>query len=765
VGAVAGAVVAAGSVGFVASATAVPVALDGPLPNVPAEVSERMTAVLLDDGFDGDALDAAVWTRGWFGDDWTVTPPVNSGEPQCYDPANAVVADGALTLDIEEKASICGGIDRAYASGMVNGYSKFTIRPGNYIEARVFVAGDEGEVANQPTFWMQGQSLNWPSNGSIVVMKGQADGICGEATDGDGSKSGGCADLTMNAWHTVGVFWTTDGTAEIYYDGDLQWSFPLGTTDPMYPILNLGALGDVTAPSQLVVDYVRAWDTLPQVVPIAPTLIAAECDVEPTLAIPEVDGVVYTERRVGYQASVTAAAAEGYAIAKGAQTTWTFDLTPEPCGPGGSVDPLPEAPRQVTRQMREVLLDDGFDGDGLDLGVWNRGWVDGHDGQMTTGANPAIEWMCYGPDNVNVQDGELHLDFVRQDSSCTVRGDTYDYQYTSGMIQSWKKFTVAPGSFVESRIHTSGAGTVIENWPAFWTNGESHDWPETGEIDVLESLDGGRACASVHTTPGSAKQCVDIEADAWHTYGAHWRLDGVVDFYYDGQLLASHPFNATDRQYLILNLSAWNGVPAVAPSRLSVDYVRAWSTVDTEAPTVTISSDEVDPGDTITAHAANLVDYEVTFALAPAEGVAGAPAIPLSTSPPVRVSQGTADAELSIPTDIEPGDYEIRVLARSGALRAATTLAVAGEPTPEPSTPGGTPSGGSTTPTGGEEPTGGASGGVTPGGGGSPAGGRTAASAALAHSGAGPILPLAFSGVVLAALGMAMRLRRRSQLD
>ncbi|MBN8882226.1 MAG: hypothetical protein J0H73_07930, partial [Salana multivorans] len=64
-GAVAGAVVAAGSVGFVASATAVPVALDGPLPNVPAEVSERMTAVLLDDGFDGDALDAAVWTRGW----------------------------------------------------------------------------------------------------------------------------------------------------------------------------------------------------------------------------------------------------------------------------------------------------------------------------------------------------------------------------------------------------------------------------------------------------------------------------------------------------------------------------------------------------------------------------------------------------------------------------------------------------------------------------------------------------------------------------
>ncbi|MBO3103900.1 hypothetical protein [Cellulomonas fengjieae] len=566
-----------------------------PVPDAPATVAGAVTAVLMDEGFDGTTLDSTRWTRGWFGNDTAITAPVNAGQAQCYDPANAVVVDGGLQLDLEQRAVTCSGVERQYAGGMINAYGKFTVRPGSYIEARVFLPAAEVGIANEPTFWMQGRSLSWPTNGTIVVMKGEPAGACSAVTRADGTTTKRCAQLATDAWHTVGAHWKVDGTVDVYYDGSLRSSFTLGTTDPMYPILNVAAWpGRAVAPSRFEVDYVRAWDMIRGVTPAAPVREAAECGAEPQITIPQVAGVSYAQARTGNLVTVTASALPGYAVAAGAQTQWTYDVTPLVCPPGDG--PWPVAPADVAGQMTTVLLDDNFDGPALDSTIWNRGWVDGVDGEMTTPVNVNTEVQCYDPANIALADGNLLLNYTQKETQCSRRGQTFEYDYAGAMIQSRHKVTVAPGSYVEARMKTQGVGQRIANWPAFWLNGESHNWPHTGEIDVMEGL-AGRACASVHGPDIDARQCLDVVADAWHTYGAFWRTDGNVDFYYDGAFLATHYLGTTDRQYLILNLAASNAQAPTVPSTLSVDYVRAWDTL-AEAP------DTVRPASTLAAPSA-----------------------------------------------------------------------------------------------------------------------------------------------------------------
>lgn len=73
-----------------------------------------------------------------------------------------------------------------------------------------------------------------------------------------------------------------------------------------------------------------------EVTPAAPTLVdAPSCGVEPTVNVTPTDGVTYTQTRDGNIITVTATAnstpAPGYVIAPGAETTWSFDVTPEIC--------------------------------------------------------------------------------------------------------------------------------------------------------------------------------------------------------------------------------------------------------------------------------------------------------------------------------------------------------------------------------------------------------------------------------------------------
>ena len=123
-----------------------------------------------DDGFDGTSLDTAKWSTGWYGSG--ITPPVDSKEMDCYDPAQVTEGGGTLDLTLIRKSEDCGISDPVYTTGLVSTQGKFSFTHG-FIEARVWLpaaAGNPGEVANWPGVWTDGQS--WPEDGEIDIAEG-----------------------------------------------------------------------------------------------------------------------------------------------------------------------------------------------------------------------------------------------------------------------------------------------------------------------------------------------------------------------------------------------------------------------------------------------------------------------------------------------------------------------------------------------------------------------------------------------------------------
>lgn len=180
--------------------------------------------------------------------------------------------------------------------------------------------------------------------------------------------------------------------------------------------------------------------------------------------------------------------------------------------------------------------------------------------------------------------GDLVIRAIKQ----SVPYDTCWYgacTYTSARLITLGTFSQQYGRFEVRMKVPPGQGM----WPAFWMLGLSNDWPNCGEVDIMEAIGStpNVAYGSVHEpAPGgavaSASQSYTLPtgnlSDAFHVYAVNWQ-PGRLDFYFDGVLYesvtpASMPSNGTwvfDRQpfYLILNLAIggdWPGRPMHRPS-------------------------------------------------------------------------------------------------------------------------------------------------------------------------------------------------------
>jgi beta-glucanase (GH16 family) len=141
------------------------------------------------------------------------------------------------------------------------------------------------------------------------------------------------------------------------------------------------------------------------------------------------------------------------------------------------------------------------------------------------------------------------------------------------------KFTYTYG-FLEARVWLPGSG-AIGDWPGVWADGAN--WPQDGELDVLEGLN-GQACYHFHygTSPSDNNGpggCVATDyTRGWHTFGADWE-PGVVTWYYDGVAVGTLTTGVTSApMYIILDLaeSATYGGPLVSPGALRIDDIRVW---------------------------------------------------------------------------------------------------------------------------------------------------------------------------------------------
>ena len=240
-----------------------------------------------------------------------------------------------------------------------------------------------------------------------------------------------------------------------------------------------------------------------------------------------------------------------------------------------------------------LVFEDGFDGPALDQSRWNvelhpPGWV-----------NEELQEYVDSRDTITLEDSKLLIRPVK-----TVHRDG-SVSYTSGRISTQHKYDFTYGLF-EARLKVpQGKGYL----PAFWLVTTDEDrygqWPECGEIDIMEIL--GDRTKTNHGTihyglPHQQSQgTVTLDrgdfSEEFHDFALLWepgRLRWYVDsrqFYETSQWRSAgqdgqeKPFPAPfdHDMYVILNLAVggnWVGYPDETTdfehTAFEVDYVRIY---------------------------------------------------------------------------------------------------------------------------------------------------------------------------------------------
>ena len=238
----------------------------------------------------------------------------------------------------------------------------------------------------------------------------------------------------------------------------------------------------------------------------------------------------------------------------------------------------------------KLVWSDEFDGTALDETVWSyntggSGW-----------GNNEKQYYTSRPENIRVKNGMLEIE---------ARKEQYENnEYTSARIMSKNKKTFTYGK-MEARIKfPGGKGT----WPAFWMMGNTGNWPNCGEIDIIEHIGSQdtRASFALHTVMKNGTKGNNwakthffdypLSAD-FHTYGIEWAQEekegkDVIRFFVDDVQYAEvweeqidnndyWPFNKPF--FFIINLAIGGNMGGTVDDAIFnqqrimyVDWVRVW---------------------------------------------------------------------------------------------------------------------------------------------------------------------------------------------
>ncbi|WP_311315009.1 RICIN domain-containing protein [Streptomyces naphthomycinicus] len=222
--------------------------------------------------------------------------------------------------------------------------------------------------------------------------------------------------------------------------------------------------------------------------------------------------------------------------------------------------------------------------------------VDGAKWTLETGDNANNhERQYYTPGTENAAlDGQGHLVITaRKENPAGYQCWYGSCEYTSARLNTAGKFTARYGH-VEARMKIPrGQGM----WPAFWMLGTPVNWPDSGEIDVMENV--GFEPSAVHGTihgpgysgsggigAGYTLPNGQAFADAFHTFAVDWAPDSIT-WSVDGNVyqrrtpadLGGKTWVFNKPFFLILNLAVggyWPGDPDGStqfPQQLLVDSV------------------------------------------------------------------------------------------------------------------------------------------------------------------------------------------------
>ena len=236
----------------------------------------------------------------------------------------------------------------------------------------------------------------------------------------------------------------------------------------------------------------------------------------------------------------------------------------------------------------KLVWSDEFEGSALDESNWTPqigggGW-----------GNQEAQYYTSRSENVRVEDGCLVIE---------ARKEHYENnEYTSARIYSKGKREFTYGK-LEARISLPSGGGL---WPAFWTLGNRGNWPNCGEIDIMEYVGNvpNRILGTLHTLKdkyGSKSSraytgLTNIENN-FHVYGVEWTQEeksgkDVIRFYVDDAVYSEQveevidnddywPFNRPN--YFIINMAVGGTLGGniddgiwTSPRLMKVDWVRVY---------------------------------------------------------------------------------------------------------------------------------------------------------------------------------------------
>lgn len=270
-------------------------------------------------------------------------------------------------------------------------------------------------------------------------------------------------------------------------------------------------------------------------------------------------------------------------------------------------------PITASAEARELVFADEFNSGALDRDKWNvigmDFWVNNE--QQAYLDSPDTIQFAQGVDGA--EGGALVLRPVYRPGIDTRKDRKADF--ISGRVNSRGKAEFTYGR-VEARIKMPDAEGV---WPAFWMLGNGQ-WPDTGEIDIMEYVGEPDWTGVALHGPGYSGETPIVnkyflpkgtDATDWHVYAIEWTRDAIL-FEVDGRLTyrASRPmvehygkWRFDTPKFLILNFALggaypfktngvekpYNGMPQTTVDQIKagnvamyVDWVRVYEPLEAE---------------------------------------------------------------------------------------------------------------------------------------------------------------------------------------
>lgn len=229
-----------------------------------------------------------------------------------------------------------------------------------------------------------------------------------------------------------------------------------------------------------------------------------------------------------------------------------------------------------------LVWEENFDGETLDMDIWNFELGDGCDQGICGWGNQELQ--RYTDSNHSLSDGILTINIEKGNF------------YTSTRITTKGKKEFQYGK-VEARMKLPQGDGL---WPAFWMLGNDIDdagWPDCGEIDIMEYV--GRMPGVVHhslhtrsshgATINTKKVIVANPEEEFHIYGMEWSSK-AIDFYVDGELKYTYAPGTTNNDYwpfdkpfyFLLNAAVGGGfggavtTDEIFPQQFQIDYIKVY---------------------------------------------------------------------------------------------------------------------------------------------------------------------------------------------